>query len=326
MEFCPKMSCWTARTVLLVTFVVLLIHQDSQQNVASASPTPVIGFEDYSEGRVNANSIQFEKFDFAGLDDDRLNVEQPSLYELLLQRELLADKLDSEGRGHFVVRKSDRSPSLRRLFCFASITCKMLLAEKKGPVPVNETEIGELVNVSRLKEDLQKGFDQLKSDYMKHLSLRSASGSIENLQVNFEGETYTLQEIAQIGRKGSQLIVVNLSGFPTVMKDVLKAINDSGMGLNPQQDGTTIFIPVPKVTKEYRESLAKNAKILFQKFKDHCRDIQNKYIREVKKKEKEVSSDLAHSVQQQIHSMAELYVSEGEKVMIDKQNELLGKD
>ncbi|KAK4013103.1 Short NPF-like protein [Daphnia magna] len=96
MEFCPKMSCWTARTVLLVTFVVLLIHQDSQQNVASASPTPVIGFEDYSE--------------------DRLNVEQPSLYELLLQRELLADKLDSEGRGHFVVRKSDRSPSLRLRF------------------------------------------------------------------------------------------------------------------------------------------------------------------------------------------------------------------
>nr|SVE78501.1 EOG090X0DUK [Daphnia lumholtzi] len=198
--------------------------------------------------------------------------------------------------------------------------------EKKGPVPVNESEIGELVNVSRLKVDFQKGLDQLKSDYMKHLSLRSASGSIENLQVDFEGETYTLQEIAQIGRKGPQLIVVNLSSFPTVMKDVLKALNDSGMGLNPQQDGTTIFIPVPKVTKEYRESLAKNAKTLFQKFKDHSRDVQNQYIREVKKKEKEVSSDLAHSVQQQIHSMAELYVSEGEKVMIAKQNELLGKD
>lgn len=65
---------------------------------------------------------------------------------------------------------------------------------------------------------------------------------------------------------------------------------------------------------------------MFQKFKDHSRDIQNKYIREVKKKEKEVSNDLAHAVQQQIHSMAELYVAEGEKVMIAKQNELLGKD
>lgn len=50
--------------------------------------------------------------------------------------------------------------------------------EKKGPVPVNESEIGELINVLRLKDDLQKGLDQLKSDYMKNLSLRSASGKI----------------------------------------------------------------------------------------------------------------------------------------------------
>lgn len=81
-----------------------------------------------------------------------------------------------------------------------------------------------------------------------------------------------------------------------------------------------------RVTKEYREGLAKNAKVLFQKYKDHCRDVQNKYIREVKKKEKEVSSDLAHSVQQQIHTISEQYVSEAEKIMIAKQNELLGKD
>jgi ribosome recycling factor len=81
-----------------------------------------------------------------------------------------------------------------------------------------------------------------------------------------------------------------------------------------------------RVTREYRENLAKNAKTMFQKFKDHSRDIQNRYIREVKKKEKEVSSDLSHSVQQQIQTMAEQYVNEGEKVMIAKQNELLGND
>ncbi|XP_046652660.1 short neuropeptide F-like [Daphnia pulicaria] len=97
MELCPRINCWTTRTVLLVTFVVFLIHQDNQQNIASASPTPLLsGFEDYSE--------------------DRLNGEQPSLYELLLQREMLADKLESEGRGHLIVRKSDRSPSLRLRF------------------------------------------------------------------------------------------------------------------------------------------------------------------------------------------------------------------
>nr|CAG4649693.1 EOG090X0DUK [Scapholeberis mucronata]SVE93887.1 EOG090X0DUK [Scapholeberis mucronata] len=198
--------------------------------------------------------------------------------------------------------------------------------KKKGLVNINESEIAELVNVLSLKQDLKNAVDSLKSDYVKHLSLRSAAGSIETLPVELEGDTYTLQEIAQIGRKGPQLLVINLSSFPTALKNVLKAIKDSGMGLNPQQDGTTLFIPIPKVTREYRESLAKNAKTLFQKFKDNSRDIQNRYIREVKKKEKEVSSDLAHSVQQQIHALTEQFVSEAEKVMIDKQNELLGKD
>lgn len=78
------------------------------------------------------------------------------------------------------------------------------------------------------------------------------------------------------------------------------------------------------MTREYRESLAKSAKVYFQKFKDHSRDIQNRYIREVKKKEKEVSSDLAFSVQQQIHALEEQYVKEAEKIMLAKQNELLG--
>nr|CAG4646580.1 EOG090X0DUK [Macrothrix elegans] len=200
------------------------------------------------------------------------------------------------------------------------------ILEKKGPVPINENEIAELVNVNKLKDELQKSLEQLKSDFVKNLTLRTNANSIETLPVEFEGETYTLQEIVQIGRKGPQLLVVNVSSFPQALKNVLKAINDSGMGLNPQQDGTTIYIPIPKVTKEYRENLAKNAKILFQKFKDHTRDIQNRYVREIKKKEKEFSSDLVFSVQQQIHTMAEQVVSEGEKVLVAKQNELLGKE
>jgi ribosome recycling factor len=53
-----------------------------------------------------------------------------------------------------------------------------IISEKKGSVIINEDEIAELVKVSSLKQDLQKGLDQLKSDYVKHLSLRSASGRV----------------------------------------------------------------------------------------------------------------------------------------------------
>nr|CAG4642049.1 EOG090X0DUK [Eurycercus lamellatus] len=289
----PRISCWTFRAALLLTFLLAIHYQ--QEKAVDAAPL----FEDYEGNRV----------------------EQPSLYELLLQRELMTDRLDADGRGHMMVRKSDRSPSLRRSYSKGKERGEK--SKKKSAAIVNEAEIAELVNVERLKEDLQKSLEQLKADYVKNLTIRSATGSIESLPVEFEGEKYTLQEIAQIGRKGPQLLVVNVSSFPQAIKNILKAIDESGMGLNPQQDGTTIFIPVPKVTREYRESLAKNAKVLFQKFKDHSRDIQNRYIRDVKKKEKAVSADLVFSVQQQIHTIAEQVVLEGEKIMIAKQNELL---
>ena len=66
------------------------------------------------------------------------------------------------------------------------------------------------------------------------------------LMVDFEGEKYPLQELAQVGRKNPQLAVLNLSSLPDALQPVLKAINESGMNLNPQQDGTTIYVPLPK--------------------------------------------------------------------------------
>nr|CAG4642809.1 EOG090X0DUK [Evadne anonyx] len=198
--------------------------------------------------------------------------------------------------------------------------------EKKAAVQINEDEIQELVNFDRFKSELERSLDQLKADYVKNLSLRSNLGSIENLPIDFEGDMYSLQELAQITKKGPQLLVVNISSFPTAAPSVVKAINESGMGLNPQQDGTKVFIQIPKVTKEHREHLAKSAKLMFQKFKDHARDVQNKYIREVKKKEKEVSADLAYSVQQQIQSYNEQITNQGENIMLAKQKELLQRD
>ena len=37
----------------------------------------------------------------------------------------------------------------------------------------------------------------------------------------------------------------------------MKTLQGSGMNLNPQQDGLRIYVPIPKVTKEYREKLVK---------------------------------------------------------------------
>lgn len=80
---------------------------------------------------------------------------------------------------------------------------------------------------------------------------------------------------------------------------------------------------MPKVTKEHRENLAKNAKTLYIKCRDLIKDIQNQHIKKAKK-QTEISSDLNHQVQAQIVAIAENYIGEAEKLLVNKQGELLG--
>lgn len=64
--------------------------------------------------------------------------------------------------------------------------------------------------------------------------------------MSFEGKEYQLQELAQIVRKNPKTIIINMAAFPQVIPAALQSIEKSGMNLNPQQDGTALFIPIPK--------------------------------------------------------------------------------
>lgn len=96
------------------------------------------------------------------------------------------------------------------------------------------------------------------------------------------------------------------------------------MNLNPQHEGSTIYVPVPKITKEHRENLAKNAKSLYLKAKEGIRDVQNRFIKDAKKQKDTLSEDLVFHTQQQIIALADEHILQAEKLMVAKQTELVG--
>ncbi|KAG7178049.1 Ribosome-recycling factor-like [Homarus americanus] len=194
---------------------------------------------------------------------------------------------------------------------------------KKTKVHLSDEEMSEVLNVTHMRNQFSETVENLKQDYIKNLSLRTSAGSIENLSVQLEGDEYPLNEVAQVSRKSSHMLVINASAFPQALTGIIKAIQEAGMNLNPQQEGTTLYVPLPKVTKEHRENLAKNAKTLYNRCKDQLRETQNQYIRKAKRKEGQVSEDLIHDVQQKVREIAESHMQEAEKMMSVKQKELL---
>lgn len=110
---------------------------------------------------------------------------------------------------------------------------------------IDLNEVSEFVDTDKLMSKMDHSISELKNNFIKHLTLRSSAGSMEQIIVNFEGEEFMLQELVQIVRK-PKMVVLNVTTFPQALPQIIDALQNSGMNLNPQQDGTTLFIPIPK--------------------------------------------------------------------------------
>ncbi|XP_037081928.1 ribosome-recycling factor, mitochondrial-like [Pollicipes pollicipes] len=188
---------------------------------------------------------------------------------------------------------------------------------------VDENEMSELLDVDAFKSRLESVVERLRDNFVKQLSVRTSIGSIELLPVSFEGDQYPLNELAQVVRKSATLVVINSSAFPEAVGEIVRALHAAGMGLNPQQEGTTVYVQIPKVTREHRESLAKGAKAAFNTAKDKLKDVQNGQLRALKKNDS-VSEDLLRNVQSHVTTMTHQYVASAETMLKAKTAELLG--
>jgi len=141
--------------------------------------------------------------------------------------------------------------------------------------------------------------------------------------VTVEGDAFPLNEVAQVVRKSATLLVINSAALPQACPDIVRTLQQSGMGLSPQQEGTTVYVQIPKVTREHREKLAKGAKAAFNTARDKLKDVQNNQLKILKKNE-QTSEDLLFSVQSQVTELTHQYVTEAEKLLKAKAAELLG--
>lgn len=194
--------------------------------------------------------------------------------------------------------------------------------KKAKKVTLSAEELSEIINHDKMIVEMDHVIELLKQDYIRQLSVRSNLGSFETLTVETEDGKFPLKQIAQILQKSPSLIAINVGAMSQYLPAVKSALEKSGMNINPQQDKTSIFVPLPKVTREHRESLAKSAKSLNDRYKIKLKDVHNKYQRDAKKASG-VSDDLVHNVVELIHEKLHEYQSVCDDLMKRKQDELL---
>jgi ribosome recycling factor len=104
-----------------------------------------------------------------------------------------------------------------------------------------------------------------------------------------------------------------------------KAIIKSDLGLNPATAGTVMRIPMPPLTEESRRNLVKIVRQDGEGAKVAIRNIRRDANHDLKEllKEKEISEDDDRKAQEEIQQITNRYVAEVDKVIGEKEAELM---
>ena len=107
------------------------------------------------------------------------------------------------------------------------------------------------------EEKMNQAFTHFEDDLKKVRTGRAHPGMLEGVMVDAYGAKMPLNQVANILAPEPQLLQVTPFD-PTNLKTVVAAIrDDQSLGFNPSDDGRVVRIPVPPLTTERRQQIAK---------------------------------------------------------------------
>jgi ribosome recycling factor len=142
------------------------------------------------------------------------------------------------------------------------------------------------------KEGIAKSVSHLETEYSKLQMGRANPSLVEDILVEVYGSLQPLKNTATVGLLDSQTLSIK-PWDASVVHSIAKAITDSGLGLNPQNNADSVMIKVPPMTEERRKDVVKIVKKLAEEAKVSVRNVRADAMKAIKKSEddKVISED-----------------------------------
>jgi ribosome recycling factor len=179
------------------------------------------------------------------------------------------------------------------------------------------------MNLNTFKPEFDKVIEFLKTDISGLRTGRANTALVESVMVEAYGTKQQLKAVASVSVADSKTL--NIEPWDkSLLSAVEKGIRDSGIGVNPVNDGRLIRVTLPELTVERRAELVKvlhqkleNARISVRKVRE---EIKNTIVEE--EKNKSISEDERYHLQEQLDEMVKKYNEDIKVVGEDKENEI----
>jgi ribosome recycling factor len=153
---------------------------------------------------------------------------------------------------------------------------------------------------------------------------RANVGLVESIRVDYYGSPTPLKQMANLSTPEPQQILIRPFD-PSVIGDVVKAIQTSELGLSPNSDGKVVRLNVPPLSVEQRKKLANRVKELAEEARVAIRNIRrdaNKQA-EQEQSEKILTEDDLATCKEEVQTLTKQYEAKVNDIADKKSAEIM---
>jgi ribosome recycling factor len=184
-----------------------------------------------------------------------------------------------------------------------------------------------VAELNDLKQDLTRRMDgaieTLRRDFAGLRTGRASPALLEPIRVEAYGSEVPLPQVGTIAVPEARMLTVQVWDR-TLVNNVVKAIRDSGLGLNPANDGQLVRVPIPVLTGERRAELSKAAHKYAEGAKVAVRGVRRDGMEQIKALEKKatISKDDEKRWSDEVQKLTDQYVKRVDDSLAEKDREI----
>jgi len=178
--------------------------------------------------------------------------------------------------------------------------------------------------VQLAKDGMDKAIDRLKRELARVRAGRANPALLDEIRVDSYGTQMPLKQVATVSVADARLLIVKPYDRNTIAA-IEKAINNSQLGLNPNNDGVVVRVPIPALTEERRKQLVKQVKDAGEDAKIAIRQARRDANELIKESEKDgsISEDDMKRGLDQIQKLTDAEIKSVDEMLTKKESEIM---
>ncbi|MBD2714407.1 ribosome recycling factor [Microvirga sp. STR05] len=177
--------------------------------------------------------------------------------------------------------------------------------------------------LSEAEESMGKSLQHTNLELSRIRAGKASPAMLDSLRVDYYGTPTPISQVANVSTPDARTLFIK-PWEKNIIAEVVKAIKNSDLGLNPQSDAEGVRLNIPPMTEERRRELVKQVKNEAEAGKVRIRSIRKDVNESLRKLLKDgASEDAIKDAEAKVQKATDSYITQVDGLMSKKESEIM---